>query len=82
VAPLAGLLVVIAVGLAMILPSPPAALGVFEGATVVAVQAYDVPHADALSFGLVLHALNFLPFIAIAAAGAALRFGAGYRRRT
>jgi uncharacterized protein (TIRG00374 family) len=82
VPPLAGLLVVIAVGLAMILPSPPAALGVFEGATVVAVQAYDVPHADALSFALVLHALNFLPFVAIAAAGAAVRFGVGYRRRT
>ena len=80
--PLAGLLVVIAVGLAMILPSPPAALGVFEGATVVAVQAYDVGDANALSYALLLHALNVLPFIAIAAAGAAVRFGVAYRRRT
>jgi uncharacterized membrane protein YbhN (UPF0104 family) len=69
---------VIAVGLAMILPAPPAALGVFEGATVVAVQAYDVPHADALSFALVLHALNFLPFVAIAGAAAIARVA--YRR--
>jgi uncharacterized membrane protein YbhN (UPF0104 family) len=80
--PLAGLLVVIAVGIAMILPSPPAALGVFEGATVVAVQAYGVQDANALSYALVLHALNVLPFIAVAAAGAAVRFGAAYRRRT
>jgi uncharacterized membrane protein YbhN (UPF0104 family) len=80
--PLAGLLVVIAIGIAMILPSPPAALGVFEGAAVVAVQAWDeVGDAEALSYALVLHALNFLPFVAIAAAGAAVRM-ASYRRRT
>jgi uncharacterized membrane protein YbhN (UPF0104 family) len=63
--PLAGLLVVVASGLAMILPSSPAALGVFEGATVVAVTAYGVDSSRALSFALVLHALNFLPFIVI-----------------
>ncbi len=63
--PLAGLLVVIAIGLAMILPSSPAALGVFEGATLVAVTAYGIDNSRALSFALVLHALNFLPFIVI-----------------
>ena len=76
---LAGPLVVIAVGLAMILPSPPAALGVFEGATVVAVEAYGVAGSPALSYALLLHALNFLPFVAIAGAGLALR-AVRYRR--
>jgi uncharacterized protein (TIRG00374 family) len=64
--PLAGELVVIAIGLAMILPSSPAALGVFEGATVIALGAYGVPDSEALSYALVLHALNALPFLALA----------------
>jgi uncharacterized protein (TIRG00374 family) len=59
---LAGLLVVIGIGLAMILPSSPAALGVFEGATVVCLGAYGINDSRALSYALVLHALNFLPF--------------------
>jgi glycosyltransferase 2 family protein len=63
VSPAAGLLVVIAIGLAMILPSPPAAVGVFEGATVVALAAYGVPESRALSYALVLHALNVVPVI-------------------
>ena len=66
--PLAGLLVVVATGLAMILPSPPAAVGVFEGATVVAVTAYGVPNAEALSYALVLHAVNFFPLVLAGAA--------------
>jgi glycosyltransferase 2 family protein len=60
----AGLLVAIATGLSLILPSGPAALGVFEAATVVALSAYDVPESRALSYALVLHALNSLPFLA------------------
>jgi uncharacterized protein (TIRG00374 family) len=63
--PLAGLLVVVAIGLSLILPSSPAGLGVFEGATVLALAAYDVDESRALSFALVLHALNVLPFIVI-----------------
>ena len=35
----AGLLVIVAINLALVLPSSPAALGVFEAATVVALQA-------------------------------------------
>jgi len=62
-APVAGLLVTIAIGLAMILPSSPGAVGVFEGATVVALGAYDVSDSRALSFALVLHLLNFVPFV-------------------
>jgi glycosyltransferase 2 family protein len=63
---LAGLLVVIAVGLGMVLPSSPAALGVFEGATVLALAAYGVPDSQAVSYALVLHALNALPFLVLA----------------
>jgi hypothetical protein len=59
----AGLLVVVSVNLAMILPSGPAALGVFEAATLVALLAFDVDRSTALSYALVLHALNILPFI-------------------
>lgn len=62
----AGLLVVIAVGLGMVLPSSPAALGVFEAATVVALAAYGIPDSEAVSFALVLHALNALPFLVLA----------------
>lgn len=64
--PLAGLLVVIAIGLAMILPSSPAALGVFEGATVLVLSAYSIDSSTALSYALVLHATNFFPFIVVA----------------
>lgn len=60
----AGLLLVIATNLAMILPSSPAAVGVFEAASLVAFRAYGVPDARALSCALVIHVLNFVPFIA------------------
>ncbi|MBA2440450.1 MAG: flippase-like domain-containing protein [Thermoleophilaceae bacterium] len=66
--PLSGLLVVIAIGLAMILPSSPAALGVFEGATVLALAAYGVDESAALSYALVLHALSVVPFLLLAPA--------------
>lgn len=77
--PLAGELVVIAIGLALILPSSPAALGVFEGATVVALGAYAIDGSEALSYSLVLHALNVLPIFAIAVVALAVR---RLRRRT
>ena len=60
----AGILVMIALALAMILPSSPAAVSVFEAATLVALKAYGVPNSQALSYALVLHALNFFPYIA------------------
>jgi glycosyltransferase 2 family protein len=59
----AALLVVVSVNLAMILPSGPAALGVFEAATLVALLPFDVDRSTALSYALVLHALNVFPFI-------------------
>jgi hypothetical protein len=59
----AGQLVIVAVGLSMILPSSPAAVGVFEAATLVALSAYDIPDSEALSYALVLHAVNFVPYV-------------------
>jgi uncharacterized protein (TIRG00374 family) len=61
--PLAGGLVMIAVGLSLILPSSPAAVGVFETAALVALKAYGVPKSGALSYALVLHAVNFFPYV-------------------
>jgi len=63
--PVAGIFVLIAIGLASILPSSPAGLGVFEAAAVVALGAYGVPNSQALSYGLVLHVVNFLPYLAV-----------------
>lgn len=76
---LAGLLVVIATDLAMILPSAPAAVGVFEAATLVALGAYGIEESRALSYALVLHALNFVPYIAVGAL-VLQRHAAGLRR--
>ena len=61
--PLAGVLVAIAVNIGMILPSSPAAVGVFEAAVLVALDAYGVPKEQALSCALVAHALNVVPFL-------------------
>jgi uncharacterized protein (TIRG00374 family) len=73
----AGILVTVAINLSLVLPSSPAALGVFEAATVIALGAFDVPRAEALSYALVLHLFNLLPFLAI---GIAL-LGPGVLRR-
>jgi glycosyltransferase 2 family protein len=62
-----GVLVVVAVGLSMILPSPPGAIGVFEGAALIALKAYGVPHSEALPYALVLHAVNFVPYVVVGA---------------
>ncbi len=59
----AGVLVTVAVGLSMILPAPPAAVGVFEGAALIALNAYRIPHSPALSFALVTHLINLVPLV-------------------
>ncbi|MGC2373234.1 MAG: lysylphosphatidylglycerol synthase transmembrane domain-containing protein [Solirubrobacteraceae bacterium] len=64
----AAILVQVAIGLGMILPSPPAAVGVFEGATLVALRAFGVPRSIALPYALVLHLVNFVPFVVVGAA--------------
>jgi uncharacterized membrane protein YbhN (UPF0104 family) len=61
--PLAGLLAVIAINLALVLPSSPAAVGVFEAATLVALSAYGVGTSQALPTALVLHLVNLLPYL-------------------
>jgi uncharacterized protein (TIRG00374 family) len=60
-----GVLVAVAIGASMILPSPPAAVGVFEGAALIALKAYGIPHSSALPYALVLHLVNFVPFVVI-----------------
>jgi uncharacterized protein (TIRG00374 family) len=62
-----GILVSVAIGLSMILPSPPAAVGVFEGAALIALGAYGVPHSTALPYAVVLHLVNFVPFVVVGA---------------
>jgi glycosyltransferase 2 family protein len=63
-----GVLVTVAIGLAMILPSLPAAVGVFEGAALLGLKAYGISRSAALPYALVLHLVNFLPFIVVGAA--------------
>ncbi len=62
--PVAGVLVVIAVALALILPSSPGAVGVFEWSTQLALGAYGISKEAALAPALVLHVVNFVPYIA------------------
>lgn len=62
-----GVLVAVAIGASMILPSSPAAVGVFEGAALIALTAYGIPHSSALPFALVLHLVNFAPFVLVGA---------------
>lgn len=61
----ASVLVVVAIGLSMILPSAPAAVGVFEGAALIALQPYGLSHSTALPYALVFHALNLVPFLVV-----------------
>jgi hypothetical protein len=61
----AGVLVTVAIGLAMIIPSPPAAVGVFEAAGVAALGAYHVSQSMALPYALVLHVSNFVPYVVV-----------------
>jgi uncharacterized protein (TIRG00374 family) len=74
----AGLLVTVTINMGLVLPSSPAALGVFEAATVIALRAFDVPQAQALSYAVVLHLLNLVPFLVV---GAALLGPGALRRR-
>jgi uncharacterized protein (TIRG00374 family) len=64
---LAALFVVIAVNLSLILPSSPGGLGVFEAAVVVALGAYGVSDSEALSYAILVHAVNSIPFIVVGA---------------
>ncbi len=63
----AGVLVTVVIGLAMIIPAPPAAVGVFEAAGVLALKAYGVSASAALPYALVLHVSNFVPLVVVGA---------------
>jgi uncharacterized protein (TIRG00374 family) len=58
----AGFLVLVTTGLALVIPSLPAGIGVYEAATVLALSAYGVDESRALSFAVVLHGVNFFPY--------------------
>jgi uncharacterized protein (TIRG00374 family) len=60
----AGLLLAVATALSMVIPALPASIGVFEAACVVSLGAYGIDRSRALSFAVVLHAVNFFPFVA------------------
>ena len=49
------------------LPPSIAAVGIFEGLTILALGTFDVPHETALAIGLTLHVLVFVPQTLIAA---------------
>jgi uncharacterized membrane protein YbhN (UPF0104 family) len=59
----AALLTTVAIGLAFVVPAAPAAIGVFEAAAIASTKAYGVPQSEALAYALVLHALNFFPYV-------------------
>ena len=61
----AGLLLLVATTLALVIPSAPGGLGVFEAAGVVALGAYGIDDSTALSITVVLHALSTLPYIVV-----------------
>jgi uncharacterized protein (TIRG00374 family) len=63
----AGVLVTVAIGLSNLIPSPPAAVGVFEAAGVAALAAYHVSESAALPYALVLHVSNFVPLVVVGA---------------
>jgi uncharacterized protein (TIRG00374 family) len=57
----AAVISLLATNLAMVVPSSAASIGVFEVAARASLTLYGVPAALALSFGLVLHAVNVIP---------------------
>ena len=59
----ASILIATAIGLALVVPSGPAAVGIFEASVISALSAYDVPHSEALSAALVVHAINVVPYL-------------------
>jgi uncharacterized membrane protein YbhN (UPF0104 family) len=59
----AALVVLVTTNFAMILPSSPAAVGVFEAATQVALAAYGTGSSSALAYGVVLHLVNVIPYV-------------------
>ena len=59
----AAILVAVATTFSLLLPALPASVGIFEAATIVALEPYGVDSTDALSAGVVIHVLTFVPFL-------------------
>ncbi len=57
----AGVLMAVAVGISMMLPTQPGAVGVFEAACLLALQAYGMSQTTALPAALLFHLVNFVP---------------------
>lgn len=75
----AALLLLVTTNLALVIPSLPAGLGVFEAASIFTLAAYGIGESPALACAVVLHAVNFFPYIA--AGLIALQSHAGILRR-
>jgi uncharacterized membrane protein YbhN (UPF0104 family) len=63
----AAVISLLATNLAMVVPSSAASIGVFEVAARASLTLYGVPPALALSFALVLHAVNVIPTLPMGA---------------
>jgi uncharacterized membrane protein YbhN (UPF0104 family) len=61
----AGILVAVATTFSLLLPALPASIGIFEAATLVALEPYGVDEAQALSGAVVIHVLSFVPFLLV-----------------
>ncbi len=59
----AGLLATIATALVLVVPAAPGGVGQLEAAAIVALSAYGVDRSRALSYGVVYHAVNLLPYL-------------------
>jgi hypothetical protein len=59
----AGLLAMVATTLVLVIPAAPGGVGQFETAAIVALSAFGVDRSRALSYGIVLHAVNLLPYL-------------------
>lgn len=60
----AGLLATIASALVLVIPAAPGGVGQVEAAAIVALSVFGVDRSRALSYGVVLHAVNLLPYLA------------------
>jgi uncharacterized protein (TIRG00374 family) len=65
---LAPWLLLVANSFALVVPSSPGTVGVYEASVQASLVAFGVGPATALSFALVLHAVNFFPVIAVGVA--------------
>jgi uncharacterized protein (TIRG00374 family) len=59
----AGIILAVATTFSLLLPGLPASVGIFEAATIVALKPYGVGAARALSAGVVIHFVTFVPFL-------------------